>query len=314
MVVTDVHGPTIALVGPSSVTVECHTDFSDPGVTTDDNCVPKNVTVTTVGLVNINVPNTYTVTYTATDGGGNQASTQRTVFVVDTTAPIVTAPPQVTVYTGAGATSCGAMVSDTLLGAASAIDSCQGSLPTSRVPAGNVFPVGQTTITYTATDAFNNTGTATQNVIVIDNTPPTISCSMNIVVDFDPGVNGAVVTYTPPSGTDHGGGSTTTQTAGLASGSTFPVGTTTNTFRVTDAAGNIAECSFKVTVALTSIIGLDSVSISGTGLVDSYDSIGGYPATKGSIANVLSNGTITLANSGKVAGNVRSTRAGVALS
>ncbi|MCB0455194.1 MAG: HYR domain-containing protein, partial [Aequorivita sp.] len=39
-----------------------------------------------------------------------------------------------------------------------------------------------------------------------------------------------------------------TQTAGLPSGSTFSVGTTTNTFVVTDASGNTATCSFDVTV------------------------------------------------------------------
>ncbi|MEH6511550.1 MAG: HYR domain-containing protein, partial [Maribacter arcticus] len=38
------------------------------------------------------------------------------------------------------------------------------------------------------------------------------------------------------------------QTAGLASGDTFPVGTTTQTFLVTDAAGLTATCSFDVTV------------------------------------------------------------------
>lgn len=41
---------------------------------------------------------------------------------------------------------------------------------------------------------------------------------------------------------------TVTQTAGLPSGSVFPVGTTTNTFTVTDAAGNTSTCSFNVTV------------------------------------------------------------------
>lgn len=39
-----------------------------------------------------------------------------------------------------------------------------------------------------------------------------------------------------------------TQTAGLPSGSTFPVGTTTNTFVARDNAGNTASCSFTVTV------------------------------------------------------------------
>jgi len=123
-----------------------------------------------------------------------------------------------------------------------------------------------------------------------------------------------VVTYTAPVGTDNCPGATTTQIAGLASGATFPAGTTTNTFKVTDAVGLTAQCSFKVTVALTSLIGLDSVSMSGSGLVDSYDSVGGYPATKGSLANVLSNGTVTLVGSSKVFGNVRSTRVGVSVS
>ena len=40
-----------------------------------------------------------------------------------------------------------------------------------------------------------------------------------------------------------------TQTAGLPSGSTFPIGTTTNTFEITDGGGNTVTCSFDVVVA-----------------------------------------------------------------
>src|SRR5438094_4531660 len=58
----------------------------------------------------------------------------------------------------------------------------------------------------------------------------------------------AVVTYSAPVGTDSCAGAVTTQTGGLASGSAFPVGVTTNVFLVTDAAGNTATCSFTVTV------------------------------------------------------------------
>ncbi len=50
-----------------------------------------------------------------------------------------------------------------------------------------------------------------------------------------------------PVGTDNCA-STTAQTAGLPSGSVFPVGTTTNTFVVTDASNNTATCSFDVVV------------------------------------------------------------------
>jgi hypothetical protein len=167
------------------------------------------------------------------------------------------------------------------------------------------------TRTYTATDVHGNISAASQIITVVDNTPPTISCQADIIADFNPVVNGAVVTYVAPVGSDNCTSAVTIQTTGLPSGATFPLGTTINTFKTTDAAGNSASCSFKVTVGLTSIIGLDSVTISGSGLVDSYDSTIGYPASKGALANILSNGVITIGGSGKVFGNVRSTRAGI---
>ena len=75
-----------------------------------------------------------------------------------------------------------------------------------------------------------------------------ILCPADITQGNDTGVCGAVVTYTAPVGTDNCPGAVTTQIAGLASGATFPVGTTVNTFQVTDAAGHSAQCSFNVTI------------------------------------------------------------------
>ena len=43
------------------------------------------------------------------------------------------------------------------------------------------------------------------------------------------------------------GGTKLEQTAGIASGKMFPVGTTTNTYVATDLAGNSSTCSFNVT-------------------------------------------------------------------
>ena len=236
------------------------------------------------------------------------------VTVNDTQNPVVSAPPPVTLFTGPGAMSCGVTVAnlDATFGVGSANDNCSGVGPVSRtgVPAGNAFPVGVTVLTYSATDAHGNASSASQLVTVIDNTLPQITCQADIIANFDPAVNGAVVNYTAPVGTDNCA-SATIQTTGLPSGATFPVGTTVNTFKVTDASGNTAQCSFKVTVGITSIIGLDSVTITGAALIDSYDSTVGYPASKGALANVLSNGAIIIGNSGKVSGNVRSTRAGI---
>ncbi len=47
-----------------------------------------------------------------------------------------------------------------------------------------------------------------------------------------------------------------TQTAGLPSGSTFPIGVTTNSFSFTDACSNTATCSFTVTVINTQPTGI----------------------------------------------------------
>lgn len=74
------------------------------------------------------------------------------------------------------------------------------------------------------------------------------SCPTPIVVSNTTGQCGAIVNYTTPVGTDNCPGSTTSQIAGLASGAFFPVGTTTNTFRVVDASGNSSLCSFTVRV------------------------------------------------------------------
>ena len=64
----------------------------------------------------------------------------------------------------------------------------------------------------------------------------------------DLGQCAAVVNYTPPVGLDNCPGPVTVQTAGLGSGVLFPVGITTETYQVTDASGNTAQCSFTVTV------------------------------------------------------------------
>ena len=57
-----------------------------------------------------------------------------------------------------------------------AIDNCSGlSVTRSGVPANNLFPIGETIITYVATDANGNSTSLRQTVTVIDNTPPAIA-------------------------------------------------------------------------------------------------------------------------------------------
>ena len=99
------------------------------------------------------------------------------VTVADTTAPAITAPAGVSTTTGVGARSCTVFISDADLGTASASDLCSSDVNVTRsgVPSGNLFPVGTTTITYTARDAAGNEATAEQTVTVADTTSPSIA-------------------------------------------------------------------------------------------------------------------------------------------
>lgn len=81
-----------------------------------------------------------------------------------------------------------------------------------------------------------------------DNINPTINCIADINESVDVFSDGKVITYTAPVGKDNLPGAVTKQTEGLASGEIFPVGTTKNTFQVTDVAGNTASCSFNVII------------------------------------------------------------------
>jgi hypothetical protein len=216
------------------------------------------------------------VTYSATDAHTNTGSATQTVTVIDNTPPVVMPPGPVTLYTGAGATSCSVTVSnlDVTLGTGSATDNCAGvgAVTRSGVPAGNVFPVGDTIVTYSATDAHTNTGSATQTVTVIDNTPPTISCPANITLE-PTCPTGAIATYAVPVGDNCGVLSTlatTSPTANLASGLVFPIGTTTVTTTVTDIYNNSSSCSFTVTVLTPQAViqnlidGVNASSLTGT--------------------------------------------------
>ena len=67
-----------------------------------------------------------------------------------------------------GASGPGAVVSNATLGVPNVSDNCGGAtIVRSGVPAGNLFPVGTTTITYTATDSGGATATASATVKVL---------------------------------------------------------------------------------------------------------------------------------------------------
>jgi hypothetical protein len=106
---------------------------------------------------------------------------------------------------------------------------------------GSFFPVGTTTVNVTTTSGASSSFTVTVN----DTQPPQIICPANINTQTAPDATSAVVTFAATS-SDNCPGVINTFTP--ASGSSFPLGTTTVQGKATDASGNIATCSFTVTV------------------------------------------------------------------
>jgi CSLREA domain-containing protein len=218
------------------------TGFPTPTVT----CKVGNTVITSPHTFPVG---TTTVQCTATNGSSPDATCSFNVTVNDNQNPTITAPANVTVNTGPGAGSCSVMVSDATLGTANASDNCSGvTIARTGVPAGNIFPVGTTTVTYTATDASNNHASATQTVTVIDNTPPVItSCAPPQTATANSSGQATVPNFTNSvTASDNCG--VTTKTQSPAAGTVVGVGVTTVTITVRDAANNSATCQTTFTV------------------------------------------------------------------
>ncbi|MBK9449666.1 MAG: HYR domain-containing protein [Bacteroidetes bacterium] len=115
-----------------------------------------------------------------------------------------------------------------------------------------IFPIGNTSVVWTATDAMGNSSTCAQTVTVVDNEAPVVTCPGNIVVAAGPGcVSTATVTYSASMTDNCAGGSVTFSPA---SGSTFSAGVTTVTATATDASSNSATCAFTVTVTVPALL------------------------------------------------------------
>ena len=188
--VTEDPPPTISCPAGVSATAEgCTAEVSaeDLGTpTTSGGTGTVNVTSTRSDSQPLTAPfnvGVTTITYTATDAVGRLATCAQTVTVAagnDTANPTITAPLDLTLSSGNSGGSCGLVISEAQLGTAEAADDgCTVSVSRTGVPAGNFFPVGTTTVTWKATDGAGKTATATQNVTVVEDTPPSIEAPPN---------------------------------------------------------------------------------------------------------------------------------------
>ena len=107
---------------------------------------------------------------------------------------------------------------------------------------------GSETVTFTATDACGNFSSTTATFTTEDTTAPVIGCPGDVTAVTEDGDCGAIVNFQPAVAIDNCGSAFTYQTGGLGSGSVFPVGDTLIEYTAQDDCGNLATCTFTVTV------------------------------------------------------------------
>ena len=212
----DTTPPVITLTGANPQTIELGAGYTELGATADDG---SSVVIDASAFMD--AVGSYTITYNATDGSGNNAvEVTRTVNVVDTTAPVITlngANPQ-TIELGAGYSELGATADD---GSAVVIDA-----------SAFMDAIGSYMVTYNATDtAGNDAVEVTRTVNVVDTTAPVITLNGANPQTIELGAG-----YTELGATADDGSSVVID----ASAFMDAVGSYTVTYNATDGSGNDA--------------------------------------------------------------------------
>src|SRR5207253_1820635 len=181
----------------------------------------------------------HTFTLTVSDGNGGTSMDTVSITVADTTPPSFTNVPAPIVITQNAVS--GATVT---VPAATAKDNCGQVTITTTVngnPLPAVFPLGTTTVTFTAKDSSGNTTTATTTVTV-NNAPP-VARVKNVAVNA---IGGCTAFASIDNGSSDPFGDPVTVT--LNPPGPYGIGVTTVTLTVTDNKGASASATATVTV------------------------------------------------------------------
>jgi DNA/RNA endonuclease G (NUC1) len=243
----------IILTGSDQETAAANLSFVVTVNPTHGSLTGSGASRTYTPAANYSGPDSFKFTVTDTGDGSTAPLTSGeatvSITVNDTVNPIVTAPANVNLGTGASATSCSLFISDATLGMATASDnSGTVSIQRTGVPAANIFPVGTTIITYTATEGSGNTAQATQTVIVNDTTSPGFTAPAPVTVNADSSGHGLVPNLLAGLTPQENCGGPVTFTQNPTAGTTVGVGTHTVTITATDQAGNASSRTTTFTV------------------------------------------------------------------
>jgi Ca2+-binding RTX toxin-like protein len=238
VLVIDTTAPEISPL--EDITIEASS--VDANIINLDNPIVSDIQDTTIYIISPDVfpIGETTVTWTAVDASGNSAITTQIVTIIDTTKPGLSIPHDQTIEASS--------LDETLvdIGQAEAHDITGISSIVHNAP--DVFPLGSTLIAWTATDNHGNITTAYQTITVVDTTSPIIISPQDITSEvIDPTMNYIEL-----------GELVASDSVGIESiindkPITFPFGSTTVTWAVTDTSGNISQATQVVTLVDTTL-------------------------------------------------------------
>ena len=237
--------PTITC--PVNVVGECGSPVEFTATATDQTgaalpvtCTPPSGTVFALGQT--------TVQCTATANGQSSSCSFR-VSVRDTTPPLITCPPDLTVQCLADVPAAPASLAAFVAMGGSASDTCDTDLQYIVVDGPLIGDScgGIIRRTHTVIDDATNSASCVQSIRIWDTIPPVLAgCPGNIDAQ-----EGDPLTITPPTALDNCSGqlvSTCSRSDGKPLNDPFPLGTTRVTCTAVDACTNSASCSFTVTI------------------------------------------------------------------
>ncbi|XP_072032242.1 hyalin-like isoform X2 [Amphiura filiformis] len=111
---------------------------------------------------------------------------------------------------------------------------------------GDTFPIGETTVTYTAVDSYGLVTEQDFTVRIIDNEAPTIENCPSPVSAYAPANSVNTVTWTAPTATDNSG--SVNVISNNDSGDEFPIGVHLVTYIAIDDYNNQVSCTFVLSV------------------------------------------------------------------
>ncbi|MFK7968769.1 MAG: HYR domain-containing protein, partial [Bacteroidia bacterium] len=186
--------------------------------------------------------------YQGRDHAGNTTDCSFSITVQDTTPPDITCDA-VRLITLPDSND--QILINTISLGSSATDNCAlplGTLPKSQTTTVGCNTLGDRDFSFSYSDIYGNSSTCTTTLSVEDTTAPSLYCQDIIVSPDNANCDAAVANYTVGHYDYCGANLSQSDATGLSSGSTFPYGATTLSYRAVDGSGNSSSCSFTVTV------------------------------------------------------------------